>query len=358
MSARAAEAGVPHRLLWLVLLVGVLALVGPSRGLGATSTSDAPVVRALERGDTYVAPAFYDAAVAAQVGADAAQLAKRGESVKLAAVPFVPGDDLYAYAEALRTTINYLGTLVVTTPNNDVAAAGPRSQLSIQTALSAVGASSVADPAARLLVAAEVSTPPPADSSTGLRDLIILGGLALLGGAFAIGWGLRREQRRAHERTMEARGILKVYADALGARARRLADAPGGGPESRALVEAVEAYHVAADTLVSHATTERELRDGAASLRSGFGDAERAGALVGIPLPATEPFADLCSVDPAHGPITHPGEDGPLCAACAERLKAGHELMPRRVLTGGVPVSYRDARVPYDVTSADGAPVA
>lgn len=358
MIGHTADRGGSSRLAWLVMLLGLLALIVPAGLFAAPSTSDAPVVRALEIGDTYVDPALYGPAVTDQVQADAVQLAKRGETVKLAAVPFVPGGDLYAYAEALRTTIKYLGTLVVTTPDGNVAAAGPRSQLSIQTALTAVGASSVADPAARLLVAAEVSTPPPSDSSSGLRDLVILGGLALLGGAFAIGWGLRREQRRAHERTMEARGILKVYADALGARARRLADAPGGGPESRALVEAVEAYHVAADTLVSHATTERELKDGADSLRSGFGDAERAGELVGISLPATDPFADLCSVDPVHGPITHPGEDGPLCAACAERLKAGHELVPRRVLTGGMPVSFRDAPVPYDVTTPEGIPVA
>jgi len=358
MSPAAADARAPHRPSRLALVVALLALLIPAGAIGAPALHDAPVVRALQRGNTYVVPVLYDPAVAAQVRADAAQLAGRGEDVKLAAVPFVPGVDLYAYAEALRATLNYSGTLVVTTPNGDVAAAGPRSPLSIQTALSAVGASSVADPAARLLVAAEVSTPPPSDTSNGLRDLIILGGLALLGGAFAIGWGLRREQRRAHEHTMEARGILKVYADALGARARVLAQTPGGtGPESRGLVEAVEAYHVAADALVSHATTEGELEEGAASLRSGFGDAERAGDLAGLVLPASDPFADLCSVDPAHGPITHPSDDGPLCAACAERLKAGHELVPRRVLVRGMPTSFRDAAVPYEVTTPLDVPV-
>jgi hypothetical protein len=358
MSAVVADPRAPHRPGWLVLVVAVLALLVPAGGIGAPAVRDAPVVRALRRGNTYVVPVLYDATVAAQVRADAAQLAGRGQDVKLAAVPFVPGGDLYAYAQALRATLNYSGTLVVTTPNGDVAAAGPRTPLSIQTALRAVGASSVPDPAARLLVAAEVSTPPPADSSNGVRDLIILAGLALLGGAFAIGWGLRREQRRAHERTMEARGILKVYADALGARAHLLAHAPGGGPESRALVEAVEAYHVAADALVSHATTERELKDGAESLRNGFADAERAGELAGLALPAADPFADLCSVDPAHGPITHPSDDGPLCAACAERLKAGHELVPRRVVVGGMPASFREAAVPYEVTSPLRVPVA
>jgi len=356
MSGRAPEGRVPRRLTWLV--VAVLALLAPVGAIAAPASTNAPVVRALQGGSTYVAPVFYDASVAQQVRADSTQLATRGEDVKLAAVPFVPGGDLYAYAEALRTALNYPGTLVVTTPNGDVAGAGPRTQLSIQTALTAVGASAVADPAARLLVAAEVSTPPPTDSSNGVRDLIILVGLALLGGAFAIGWGLRREQRRTHERTMESRGILKVYADALGARARLLAGTDVSGPESRALVEAVEAYHVAADALVDHATTERELQEGAESLRSGFGDAERAGELAGLALPAADPFADLCSVDPVHGPITHPHEDGPLCAACAGRLKAGHELVPRRVVVGGMPVSFRDAPVPYDLAAPPSVPVA
>jgi len=357
VSRVAGDPRTPHRPGWLLLLAVLVGLV-PVGAIGAPALYDAPVVRALQRGNTYVVPVLYDATVAAQVRADAAQLAARGENVKLAAVPFVPGGDLYAYAEALRATLKYAGTLVVTTPNGDVAAAGPRTPLSIQTALTAVGASSVPDPAARLLVAAEVSTPPPTDSSNGVRDLIILGGLALLGGAFAIGWGLRREQRRAHERTMEARGILKVYADALGARARLLAQSHGGGAEPRALVEAVEAYHVAADTLISHATTERELEDGAASLRNGLGDAERAGELAGLALPAADPFADLCSVDPAHGQISHQSDDGPLCTPCAERLKAGHELIPRRVLVGGLPRSFRDAPVPYEVTTPLRMPVA
>ncbi len=358
MSAMAADRRAPRGVGWLVLAVVALAAVIPAGLLGASEVRDAPVVRALQHGSTYVEPVLYGPTVAAQVRADAAQLAGRGEKVKLAAVPFVPGVDLYAYAEALRTTLDYSGTLVVTTPNGDVAAAGPRSPISIQTALTAVGASSVSDPAARLLVAAEVSTPPPADSSNGVRDLIILTGLALLGGAFAIGWGLRREQRRAHERTMEARGILKVYADALGVRAQLLAGIPNPAAEWQALVEAVEAYHTAADALVSHATTEPELKDGAESLRTGFGDAERAGELVGISLPAADLFADLCSVDPAHGPVAHPGDDGPLCAACAERVKAGHELLPRRVVVGGMPVSFRDAAVPYELTTPSGAPVA
>ena len=340
----------------IVIAAVVMLLV--ATGLGAAARPPAPeIVLALRHGDTYVDPVFYDASVRTQVRADAAELARRGENVKLAAVPVIADQDLTAYATALRNELAYPGTLVVTTPNGNVAAAGPRDPLSIKVALTAVGADQVADPAARLLVAAEVSTPPPTDTGSGLRDLILLVGIALVGGALAIGWGLRREQRRAHERTMEARGLLKIYADALGARARMLGAVATLDPEAHGLVEAVEAYHVAADALIDHATSEGELVSGAASLRSGFGDAERAGEIVGIPMPQAAPFAGLCSVDPAHGAVAHPRTDEALCAACTQQLRAGGDLVPRRVLSGGVPTSFVDAPVPYGVTTPVGIPV-
>jgi hypothetical protein len=355
MNPGAVSAGRARRLVWLIAAVCLCGLA--VAGMATARTAQDPVEAALRQADAYASPVFYPRSVSEQIHADAVELAHRGEKVKLAAVPFVAGRNLAAYAENLRAKLGYAGTLVVTTPNGDVAAAGPRTPLSIETALTAIGASEVVDPAARLLIAGEVSTPPPTDSGSGVRDLVVLVGLALLGGALAIGWGLRREQRRAHARTMEARGLLKVYADALGSRGRMLAAAPSADAESRGLIEAVAAYHVAADALVDHATTERELADGASSLRYGFGDAERAGALVGIELPQREPFADLCSVDPSHGAIVHPGEHGALCPACTERIRAGQELVPRRVVFGGVPVSFLDAPVPYEITTPPEVPV-
>jgi hypothetical protein len=338
------------RAAWLLVVVAMIAW--GAVGLAQAKTSEeSRLLAALRTGDAYVSPSGFAAGTAERVQADATELIKRGDDIKLAAVASTGGDNIYAYAAQLRTALGYTGTLVVTTPQGAIGAAGLRSAPSIQNALLAVGASQVVDPATRLLVAAEVSTPPPSDSDSGIRDLILLVGLALLGAAFAIGWGLRREERRAHDRAMEARGILKVYADALGVRASMLARHARLTREAQALVEAVDAYHVAADALVDHALTESDLSEGASSLRSGLWDAERAGVLLGVDLPATDPFADLCSVDPGHGQRTHEGDDGPLCAACAERLKAGHELVPRRVLVAGQPVSFRDAPVPYAVTS-------
>ena len=89
---------------------------------------------------------------------------------------------------------------------------------------------------------------------------------------------------------MEARGILKVYADALGARAHLLDAVHPLGPESRALVEAVEAYHVAADALVSHATSERERT---ARRRCAAGSATPSGRAnwPGSRCPRADPFA-------------------------------------------------------------------
>jgi hypothetical protein len=341
----------------LMAVVAVLAL--SAVGLAEAQTSEhARIVAALRTGNTYVSPIAFSAATAQQVRADAAELLKQGEKVKLAAVQSTGGLEIFAYAAQLRSALKYSGTLVVTTPHGTVGAAGSRSELSVQNALLAVGADRVVDPAARLLIAAQVSKPPPSDTGTGIRDLVVLVGLALLGGAFAIGWGLRREEHRARDRVMELRGILKVYVDALGARAVVLATRANQTTAARALVEAVHAYHVAALALVDHGLTEPELAEGAASVRGGLYDAERAGGLLGVELPATDPFADLCVVDPAHGPPVHDGDDGPLCADCAEQLEAGHELVPRRVLVAGQPVSYRDAPVPYGVTTPPGAPAA
>jgi len=356
VTARTGTGGGAPRI--LLLLAAIVAALWVAGGAAAAPRIQPQVVLALRHSDTYVDPVFYGATVARQVRADAAELRRRGEDVKLAAVPFVPGGDLIAYATALRAELGYGGTLVVTTPHGDVAAAGPRDPLSIKVALTAIGADQVVDPAARLLAAAEVSTPPPTDSGSGVRDLIVLVCVALIGGALAIGWGLRREQRRTHERTMEARGLLKVYADALGARARLLAAVRTDDPEAHGLVEAVEAYHVAADALITHATTESELADGAQSLRSGFGDAERAGEIVGRAMPQAAPFAGLCAVDPAHGAVGNPSADGALCPACTGQLRSGHELVPRRVESGGVPVAFLDAPVPYGITTPLAVPVA
>ncbi len=357
MIGRSGSGGGSRRILAL-FVVAFAALLVAGAIAAAAPRIQPEVLLALRHGDSYADPVFYQASVARQIRADAAELRRRGEDVKLAAVPFVPGRDLTAYATALRTQLHYGGTLVVTTPHGNVAAAGPRDPISITVALTAIGADQVVDPAARLLAAAEVSTPPPTDSGSGVRDLIVLVGVALAGGALAIGWGLRREQRRNHERTMESRGLLKVYADALGARARLLSAVRTDDPEAHGLVEAVEAYHAAADALIIHATTEPELAEGAHSLRSGFGDAERAGEIVGRPFPHATPFAGLCAVDPAHGAVANPSADGSLCAACTGRLRSGQELVPRRVESGGVPLSFLEAPVPYGITTPVGIPVA
>ena len=350
MTPRAVAPGRPPRVVWLLLVVAMIALgaVGVAQ---AKTSEDARALAALQSGAAYVDPSAFSPQIAEQIRTDAAQLIKRGDDIKLVAVSSTGGQNIYEYAAELRTALRYTGTLVVTTPTGALGAAGPRSASSIQNALLVVGADQVSNPAARLLVAAEVSTPPPSDTSNGIRDLVLLVGLALLGGAFAIGWGLRREERRVRDRAMEVRGVLTVYADALGVRAALLAARRGQTIEARALVEAVDAYHLAAAALVDHAMTEAELAEGAASLRSGLLDAEQAGVLLGLELPAAQPFDGLCSVDPAHGPLAHTGQDRLLCAACVDRLRAGHELVPRRVLIGGLPVPYRDAPVPYEITT-------
>ena len=45
-------------------------------------------------------------------------------------------------------------------------------------------------------------------------------------------------------------------------------------------------------------------------------DAEHAAESVGLNLPATQPFAGLCSIDPQHGAATSSPDGDGLCRAC------------------------------------------
>ncbi len=307
------------------------------------------VVAILRTHSSYADPQIYSAAVVRQVRADAAELVARGEKIKLAAVAPVGVQDIFLYASQIRDALKYSGTLVITVPNGGVGAAGPRAELSMRNAIAAVGATAITDPAARLLIAGEVATPPPTDNGTGLRDLVLLVGLALCGAAAAIGWGIRREQHAAHRRAMEVRGVLSVYVDALGARIAQL-NGHSDGREARALIEAADAHHLAAAVLIRRATAPKDLVQAAQSLTHGFGDAARAGELVGIAMPAHQPFAGLCLNDPAHGhAVLDTDEREGLCAACTEAHARGEHIHSRRVTVAGQPVGYRIAPVPAGI---------
>jgi len=332
----------------VVCVVGALAMMNGAPAFAATSPSHG-VVAILRTHASYVDPQIYSAAVVRQVRADAAELIARGEKIKLAAIAPLGSQDIFVAASQIRDALKYSGTLVITEPSGVVGAAGPRAELSMRNAIAAVGATAITDPAARLLIVGEVATPPPTDNGAALRDLVLLVGLALCGAAAAIGWGIRREQHAAHRRAMEVRGVLRVYADALGARIAQL-NGCGDGREALALIEAADANHLAAGVLITRATTPKDLVQAAQSLTHGFGDAARAGELIGIAMPADQPFAGLCLNDPAHGAaVLDADEREGLCAACADAHARGEHISSRRVTVAGQPVGYRIAPVPQGV---------
>jgi len=340
--------GAPRRGTRLVALVALALAAAPA---AAAPPDDAAAVRALRAGDVYATPALggLTGPVRERLAVKAEQLRARGEEVKLAVVGPLRGDDPYLYAEDLRDRLGYGGTLVVTTPDGPVGAAGERRPDSLRGAFAAARVDDLQGPAQRLIAASELALPPDAEGSS-WREVVVLIGLTLLGGAWAISWGMRREQRRARGRLVESRAMLRVGVDALRARAA-LVDARGDLP--REARDALDRARGRADRARARGDTTDDGGQVDAALREvhdGLRDVERAGRAVGLRLPADAPLEGLCSVDPGHGaaeataPVDGCGE-APVCAACAARAAEGRALTPRMVPVDGRPVPAATAGV-------------
>jgi hypothetical protein len=184
-----------------------------------------------------------------------------------------------------------------------------------------------------------------------VRELLVMIGLTLLGGAWAIAWGLRREQRRERAGAAETRAQLKLCLDALRARALALARRPSLPQEGRALVEAALASYAEGVAAVDRARGDEDLDTALARLRAGLAQLERAGEVIGEPQPMDEPFAGLCAVDPGHGPATSSaglaGLDEPagVCDECRRRVDGGETPSRRLIPVGGRPVPYDEADI-------------
>ena len=341
----------------LVLLVALL-VASVAR---AAPADDARALTTLGRHDVYATSALGTLAgvVEERLAAKAAQLRARGEDVKLAVVGPLRGEDPFRYAQDLRRRLGYGGTLVLTTPDGPVGAAGRRRAESLRGAFAAARVDDLRGPAQRVIAASELALPPD-DEGGSWREVVVLIGLTLVGGAWAISWGLRREQRRARLRGAEARARLRVGLDALRARIDLVgdhADLPAHGRDLLA-----QAQDRAADALRrGQAGMEGEgVDDALRDVHDAFRLVELAGALVGEDVPADDLFAGLCAVDPAHGaartaaPVA--GADAPVCAACAGRAAAGVELVPRAVPVEGRPVPFAEAGVPCPAGSREGTP--
>lgn len=335
------------------LIVALLLAFGAGAE-AATLPIDEGVVDALAAGDAYVSPStpIPSAATAQrQLSAHAAELARQGQPVKMALMPSYDGENAFAFAERLREEIDWDGTLVVATPSGPTGAAGPRQRDSMAAAFLAEGIDRIDNPTRRLLLAADLAVPPPPRGESGNQGLLVLIGLSLLGGGWAIGWGLRREQRRARAALNESRAALRVNLDALRARAVGLGSRPSLSDELRAVVDGAIADHGAGDAALTRAVAAADLDGVVAHLSDGLAKLEHVGQMLGEPQPASDPFAGLCSADPAHGPaiasarLSDRDVSVPVCAACRDAAASGSPSVRRRIPVGGASVPFDEGRL-------------
>ncbi len=339
MSRRASALGV------LLLIVSVAGLLRAATPAVALTRDDADVTAALREGDVFVS--------ARELGPDVAptiedrlqtkvdELRSRGNAVKMAIVSPLNGDGVFGYAARLRTRIGFEGTLLVTTLNGPVGAAGPKSTRSLQGLFTAANVNANGSATERLMDAAGLAVPGPPSPPSGWRGLVAFIALALVGAAAAVTWGLRREQRRNRIVADHERGALVVGLDALGARLDALA-AHHPSPNEAIAAELAESRRLYSEgrAAAQQAGPSFNALEGFTSLYEGVRAAARAADALGEPFPVERPLEGLCSADPAHGAASQVATlaDGtsrvPVCAACHAAARAG--TPPRRRMLPGL----------------------
>jgi len=175
----------------------------------------------------------------------------------------------------------------------------------------------------------------------GVREVGALLGLGALGGTWAVAWAQRRVDRPGRAAMLDARTGLQVRLDALRARTAALAqrDLP---PAARALVDRVIEQEVLVAAVLSRAASADDVREVDAVIEDAFVSVEEAAALIGDHMPADDPFAGLCSIDPAHGraSMAPPAACGPTCEECAAAIADGATPERRQVTRYGRPVPF------------------
>lgn len=335
---------------WLVAVaMASLAFCGAAAAL---TRDDADAVRALRTGDVFVSNRELGAEVAGTIAErlqmKVDQMRANGFDVKMAIVSPLNGDGEFGYARRLRNRIHFSGTLVVTTLNGPVGASGDRPPEALRAAFQADRVNNLGSATERLSRAAEIAVPAPPRPPSGWRGLVAFIALALLGAAAAVGWGLRREQRRHRGVADQDRGTLVLGLDALQARLAAL-DARHPSPPADAAADLAQArtHHSAGRAAAQQSGHAFDHNAGFAALFAGLQAAARAAEALGDPFPVDRPLEGLCGADPAHGVATEVARlaDGesrvPVCAACHDAAAAGRP--PRRRLLPGV-----DGPVPID----------
>lgn len=335
-----------------VLVVAVL-LCGAGSA-AAAPRDDAATIAALASGDVYVSPRELGELApveAERLAARTAALAERGYAVKLALLASLGGADPFIYAESLRGRLSFDGTLLVTTLHGRVGAAGVRAPGDLRRALRRMDGTRHPSPVERLIVASELSLPPPPHGGSRWKGLAVLIGLTLLGAGWSISWGLRREQRRVRGMISEERAKLKVALDALQARARDLDAREDLPADARLLVDEALTHHAAGMAAVENGSSVPP-HDGVAALHAGLECLARGAEIAGHPFSPENPYDGLCAADPAHG-----AADGeavlageqipvPVCRGCASRADDGDPPWRRQVPRAGRPVPFDEAGLP------------
>lgn len=352
---------------WVVVLATlVAALVGVANPARAVPRDDAAAFEALSAGDVYVATEDLGKDVAPTIAArlqeKVDELRGRGSPVKMAIVTDLRGDGVFGYAQRLRARLGYDGTLLVTTLTGPAGAAGPRTPRSLRSAFAAARVNDMGSASERLRTAADLAVPPPPRPPSGWRGLVSFIVLAVLGAAAAVGWGLRREQRRARRVADHERGALVLGLDALDARLRALdAPAAAGPPEAAEALAQAHHHHSAGRAAAQMAGSLFDAPAGFAALDAGLREAARAGELVGEPFPPDRPLDGLCSADPAHGLASdvatladRPGRV-PVCRRCAAEVHAGRAIRRRVLPTLDGPVPFDQVEL-SQVPDASGTP--
>lgn len=323
------------------LLASTLAAIAVTAPAAVGAAAD-PAAEALAVRDAYVSPRVLGPAAAEEqheLAVVAARMDADGRPVKLAVVLGPVGaPSLRVYVRRLAGDLAFGGTLVVTTPSGAVAATGPRTAADITRDLRAARVAAVPDPVERLARAADAAAPPPVDpTEVGARTILMLLGVGLLGGLWALAVGSGRGERRTRREVAEARARVRICLDALRARATALMrrdDLPAPARESvgRALNTYAEAV-----TSLQEMRGVRQVDALAPEVHAGMDEIARAAESVGESMPSDDPFAGLCAVDPAHGPSA-PGTA--MCEACDEAIGRGEPPLPRMLAVDGRPVPF------------------
>jgi hypothetical protein len=330
------------RIAWLGAAVLSLAL----GAVAAPAVAADPAREVLAHADVYASPQALGAGTAEarrRLERAAAELAAQGRPVKLAVVPGPAGSSsMLLYARRLARAVGITDTLVVSAPRRGVAAVGPLSPAETTRRLRAAHVGAVADPVDRAIAGARAAALPAGEGHG--HPTLVLFSLAVLGAAWAVSVGLRRESRRSRDAVLERRAAVRVRLDALRARAAALAertDLPGRVPAlARRAVARCDEVLAALPTAV--AMEEVDAFD--ADVRAGLAALDGAAASVGEHQPAGDPFAGLCANDPAHGPAAEPEAFLPLCDDCREAARRGEAQGPRMVPVAGRPVPFSEVR--------------